>query len=285
MKNIETAKKPNTEKRAVSKKDKKKKERELKSSTKDISSLIPIKDVVNGYFKYINNTYMGIVKLKTRDIMNASQEEIDNDMEILVHFNRVYLDDYKLISLNYPTNTKTQQAYFKDKLEHTTNEVFKEILQESYDNVREAEFNNTSRNHYIMFFGDSLKHIVENEDAIIRNLGRLAQKMSISQQIQLLFSLTNKNIPVVYDDNADKVIYNDNKDEYIKKYGYNPYLMKEICPKGNITFSHENYIKTGSGYEACVYVYGFPRFVSPHWLHTITTVSYTHLTLPTILLV
>lgn len=94
---------------------------------------------------------MGIVKLKTRDIMNASQEEIDNDMEILVHFNRVYLDDYKLISLNYPTNTKTQQAYFKDKLEHTTNEVFKEILQESYDNVREAEFNNTSRNHYIMF--------------------------------------------------------------------------------------------------------------------------------------
>lgn len=186
---------------------------------------------------------MGIVKLKTRDIMNASQEEIDNDMEILVHFNRVYLDDYKLISLNYPTNTKTQQAYFKDKLEHTTNEVFKEILQESYDNVREAEFNNTSRNHYIMFFGDSLKHIVENEDAIIRNLGRLAQKMSISQQIQLLFSLTNKNIPVVYDDNADKVIYNDNKDEYIKKYGYNPYLMKEICPKGNITFSHENYIK------------------------------------------
>lgn len=275
MKNIETAKKPNTEKRAVSKKDKKKEERELKSSTKDISSLIPIKDVVNGYFKYINNTYMGIVKLKTRDIMNASQEEIDNDMEILVHFNRVYLDDYKLISLNYPTNTKTQQAYFKDKLEHTTNEVFKEILQESYDNVREAEFNNTSRNHYIMFFGDSLKHIVENEDAIIRNLGRLAQKMSISQQIQLLFSLTNKNIPVVYDDNADKVIYNDNKDEYIKKYGYNPYLMKEICPKGNITFSHENYIKTGSGYEACVYVYGFPRFVSPHWLHTITNNYYT----------
>lgn len=64
MKNIETAKKPNTEKRAASKKDKKKEERELKSSTKDISSLIPIKDVVNGYFKYINNTYMGIVKLK-----------------------------------------------------------------------------------------------------------------------------------------------------------------------------------------------------------------------------
>lgn len=34
--------------------------------------------------------------------MNASQEEIDNDMEILVHPNRVYLDDYKLISFNYP---------------------------------------------------------------------------------------------------------------------------------------------------------------------------------------
>lgn len=265
-----------TSKTTSKKKNSKKEEKELvRYGIKDISTLIPIKDVVNGYFKYINNTYMGIVKLRTRDIMNSSQEEIDNDMELLVHFNRVYDDDYKLISLNYPTNTKTQQAYFKDKIEHSSNDTFTDILQESYDNVREAEFNNTSRNHYIMFFGDSLKHIVENEDTILRNLGRLSQKMTVSQQIQLLFSLTNKNIPVVYNDQADRVIYNDNKDEYIKKYGYNPYLMKEICPKGNVTFSHENYIKTGSGYEACVYVYGFPKYVSPHWLHTLTNNYYT----------
>lgn len=141
-----------TSKTTSKKKNSKKEEKELvRYGIKDISTLIPIKDVVNGYFKYINNTYMGIVKLRTRDIMNASQEEIDNDMELLVHFNRVYDDDYKLISLNYPTNTKTQQAYFKDKIEHSSNDTFTDILQESYDNVREAEFNNTSRNHYIMF--------------------------------------------------------------------------------------------------------------------------------------
>lgn len=263
------------ENKSKSRKAEKKKEI-LPVGIKDISSIIPIKDVVNGYFKYTNDSYMSIVKLKTRDIMNASKEEIDNDIELLVHYNRTYLDDYKIISLNYPTNTKTQQAYFKDKIEHSKNEIFTEILQESYDNVREAELNNTSRNHYIMFFGDSLKHIIQNEDTILRNLtDRLAMKMTVAQQIQLLCMLSNKNVPVVYDENADKPIYNENKDEYIKKYGYNPYLMKEIAPKGNITFSHENYMRTGSGYEACIYIYEFPKYVSPHWLHNLTNNYYT----------
>ena len=56
------------------------------------------------------------------------------------------------------------------------------------------------------------------------------------------------------------------KQQLIEKKGYNPYFIEEIQPKGGISFRNERYINAGDGYVACVHIYEYPKFLSPHWL-------------------
>lgn len=50
--------------------------------------------------------------------------------------------------------------------------------------------------------------------------------------------------------------------------GYNPYLVSEIQPVGNIKFE-ERYIRKGDGYEACIFVHDYQTIVGDFWLEPI----------------
>lgn len=57
-------------------------------------------------------------------------------------------------------------------------------------------------------------------------------------------------------------------EEIKDKLGYNPYLISEIQPMGNIKFE-ERYIKKGDGYETCIFIYDYKTIVSDFWLEPI----------------
>lgn len=46
----------------------------------------------------------------------------------------------------------------------------------------------------------------------------------------------------------------------------NPQFIENVSPLGGIDFTHEKFIQTGGGYEACIYIYEYPKRVSMHWL-------------------
>ena len=46
----------------------------------------------------------------------------------------------------------------------------------------------------------------------------------------------------------------------------NPQFIESVSPLGGIDFTHEKFIQTGGGYEACIYIYEYPKRVSMHWL-------------------
>ncbi len=54
---------------------------------------------------------------------------------------------------------------------------------------------------------------------------------------------------------------------------YNSELLNVISPKGGISFKDERYIKTGDGYEACLHVYQYPKFLDTHWLSTVININ------------
>ena len=56
----------------------------------------------------------------------------------------------------------------------------------------------------------------------------------------------------------------------MEKYGYNPYLLHAIQPMGGFELNHTDYVKTGNGYETCLYVYQYPKIVDRHWLASVT---------------
>ncbi len=50
-------------------------------------------------------------------------------------------------------------------------------------------------------------------------------------------------------------------------------FISKVMPLGGLDFSHERFAQTGTGYEACIYVYGYPKNVTTHWLNLICSME------------
>lgn len=245
------------------------------------TDVIPIVDVFNDVFKLKNGKFMDMLSIKTKDLVNASEDAVNTDMYMLTRLYKAYTDDIKIISLNFPTNTKSQQAYYQHKLTNTKHPLLLPVLEEKLEELREDEKTSTSREHYIMFWGDTYEDMQKSAGNIVASLGKeLCCRCDLSKKLQVLFSMNNMSSAIFFDVDADQYIEPPNKNELVEKYGYNPYLIKAIQPMGGVELNHTDYIRTGEGYETCLYIYGFPKQVDRHWLTdvvnnpgTITTID------------
>lgn len=63
------------------------------------------------------------------------------------------------------------------------------------------------------------------------------------------------------------------KQKEVPKWEANPDFISEVGPVSNISFKNEKFISTGDGYEACIYVYKYPKHVNQHWLGALANIS------------
>lgn len=61
--------------------------------------------------------------------------------------------------------------------------------------------------------------------------------------------------------------------QYNNKIQVDQRFFSEVCPQGGLSFKDEKYIKTGDGYEACIYVYKYPTGVPENWLATLMNMN------------
>lgn len=59
----------------------------------------------------------------------------------------------------------------------------------------------------------------------------------------------------------------------ILKKGFDPFLIERIQPRGNISFKDPEYVRTGTGYEACLHIYDFPGSLDIHWLSKVCNIN------------
>ena len=50
-------------------------------------------------------------------------------------------------------------------------------------------------------------------------------------------------------------------------------FISKVAPKGGLSFKHEKFVMTGRGYEACIYIYGFPHEVDYHWIYYLSNIE------------
>lgn len=62
-----------------------------------------------------------------------------------------------------------------------------------------------------------------------------------------------------------------------QKIKYEKYVDPAFCdengPQTGISFRHERFVQVGDGYEACLYIYHYPKDVSRHWLNVIANIE------------
>lgn len=103
--------------------------------------------------------YMNIVEIITKDIVNASDSEVEYDIIKLTKFNKLEYEPYKIIAMNFPCNTREQRDYLQYKIEKNKNATYQSFLEHSLKELEWVQENKSKREFYLMYFSDSLEGI------------------------------------------------------------------------------------------------------------------------------
>lgn len=184
----------------IIKRSKKKQEDSLKqpSVEKEIKNLLPIRfyDTENECFVMEKGTIMDMLKINTKDLLNASEAEKNWDNMKFSKLYRTYSGDLKIVALNFPCNTSVQQDYWRDKLAKTANPVLKEMQRERLFQLEWLEKNSTTREFYLFFFSKDIAEHVKNRLSILSILATgvdgVVEEMTKDKKIQILYKMNNK---------------------------------------------------------------------------------------------
>ena len=178
---------------------KNKKEQEI-SIPKSTADLLPFVGTDKGLFLMQDNSYMDIFRIITKDLISASEFEIELDMLQFEKFYKMYAVDCKIIGINFPTDTKCQQQYYRHKIDSTDNPFFKNILQTKYEELVDVNLYCTDREYYLMIFSESYEKYLEAKSIITVTLKNadLAEEISIDKKISILAKLCNKSTSIYY---------------------------------------------------------------------------------------
>ena len=146
-------------------------------------------------FEMKNGGYMDLLEIRTKDLATASDDENDLDILCILKLLRTFSNDIKIISLNFPTNTKAQQQYVQHKIDNCRNEIFKRILETKLEELQFIESNKTDREFYLMFFSDTLNQHIDDLNVIFKSLNsrNLVMQLSKEKKLQIIYKLNNKN--------------------------------------------------------------------------------------------
>lgn len=229
-----------------------------------VASLIPIKNYDEDIkaFVYQDGTMMDMLKIVSKDWNNKSQSDIEFELVKWAKFYRVYADDIKIITLNFKCHTKAQQEYLNGRISQQRNVQLKSHLERKLREVEYLEKNNTNREFYLLYFGESAESLEKNKLNIMNTLGTsMVNEMPVDKKIQILYKIGNKS----------SVIKEKTKNSSPESGKNN--VLKAIQPKGGISFRDEKIIKTGDGYECCIHVYDYPPSLYRYWLSTLCNIN------------
>lgn len=173
---------------------KKKKKVRVKSSFAEISPYIDI--TANGYFELSDKDgYFEIVQLTSKDIYSQNDDDREKDIFLLAHFFQWYLYDIKIVPLNFPVDTSSQQRHLMKKLERETRESYRFFLQQKLEELIFIETERTNREYYMFVYAEDEYTLKSRLNHVYRLLYPVLPVIKLTDQkkVNILYKLNNLN--------------------------------------------------------------------------------------------
>lgn len=202
-KNLTDENEEETEQMFRAEKAKTQKTQKKKAQKIRVDKLLPITGYVQGKGCYVlkNQTYMNLIQINSKDLVNSSQDEVEYDCMKFAKEYKLEDGDLKLVVLNYPCDTRTQQEYYKRRLERTGNQVYKKFLQRKLDELVWLGKNDTTREFYFMVFAKTIEELEKRMLTMktVLHTGRdgLLIELTDEKKHQILYRLNNKSNSIV----------------------------------------------------------------------------------------
>lgn len=184
-------------KRKKNKEEKPKKEKQP-SIGKNNLDILPIRyyDEDAEAFVLADGSYFDVYEKVADDVDNMMEDEVQLLMIRFAKFLKLYKDDLKIISMNFPTNLLTQQKRLEKRMQETRDPVRKKWLARSIDELQRAEKGTRKREYYFVLMS---KTADEHYDQVqqLSILGDGVRKMSLDKKLQIVYKLCNPNSLIV----------------------------------------------------------------------------------------
>lgn len=179
---------------------KKRKDKERKISVKSsFTDVCPIVDITqNGYFQLSDEEgYFDIIQLTSTDIYSLNDADKDKNIYTLAYFLQWYLNDIKIVPLNFPVDTSSQQAQTIKYMEKTLADDTKKlsILQDKLNELKFIESEKTNREYYMFVYADdeyTLRSRVGHVDRLLQQVLPII-KLTDEKKVNILYKLFNLN--------------------------------------------------------------------------------------------
>ena len=184
-------------KRKKNKEEKPKKEKQP-SIGKNNLDILPIRyyDEDAESFVLKDGTYFDIYEKVADDVDNMMEDEVQMLMIRFAKFLKLYKDDLKIVSMNFPTNLLSQQKRLEKKLHETRDPVRRRWLERSISELQRAEKGTRKREYYfILMSKDAEEHYDQVQQLSV--LGNGIRKMSLDKKLQIVYKLCNPNSLIV----------------------------------------------------------------------------------------
>jgi hypothetical protein len=183
-----------SQKNTVSKREKENMKNKTEKTDKYTSDILP-KSYDKEYECFVKeNGCFNLVEIITKDIVNASMDEVEYDIAKLEKFNKLEYKPYKIISLNFPCNTMEQQNYLNYKIEKCKNSHFRKCLETNLQELQWVQDKKSKREFYLMYFADSFEELkkMDMDMKAALNIGEeMIRDMSQEKKEKVLYRLNN----------------------------------------------------------------------------------------------
>lgn len=165
---------------------------------RSVLDLIPIVDYKDNCFLLESGEVFDIMQFTTRDFTSVSDDDIEYDNMTLVKFLRLYADDFKIVSLSFPTDTREQQQYLQHKISTNKNAVFNYYLNYKLEELHFIATHRTDFEFYLFVWAKNKEDLKDKYIIVQRSLGSdgLIAELDEEKKYQILFKLTNKNASI-----------------------------------------------------------------------------------------
>jgi hypothetical protein len=189
------AKKGQRKKLRISRQAEKEEKAERPVSTNKILSVFPIRDYLESeeYFLTGDKTIINLFQIQGKSYYDASDDEIENLVCSNARLLQRLADDIKIISMNYPTNTKKQQEYITYMLNKPGLEPYAELLTEKLESLKALEQDTTDRQAFLMVFAKDKGRYQEITRLLSGNSYFVVRPISREKKENIIFQLNNMN--------------------------------------------------------------------------------------------
>ena len=106
----------------------------VSDTVKDIIDIYFYDDKLKCFIKK-DKTYMDIIQINTKDLVSASNDDIEYDIMRYIKLYKMYADDIKIVAMNFPCRTNSRNisdTRYKTLQMKFTRNFYREVLMNLY---------------------------------------------------------------------------------------------------------------------------------------------------------